>query len=726
MRSPYLLWFHIISVPLLESTAASQFRPAALQSGPDKAGGSSTISKILYNAEEHSVWVIGNSAGETFFADESAAPLLNQPSCFVAKLRLLTEGYDGMEWMFQQMLLSQDRNEGLLGMSCISGAYQYDKLILTAHDEKDGKDHTTKASLLELDWNQSKWQFEISKLHPLSGEGGSSIITKSRPVSVSWLPEDDALYTALQEESDPSSAAKSQVTVRKFNVEWMAVKDDSGGGHHLDKTLTADWTVHISVQAKRVDVAAVSAVNKDRVLLTGTESTDNNQSHRTGYVRMYGSAAANLLGQSHALTHHAIVNMCHDGPAGHIYVTGWTTGKYSELAVQTAFLAKIAVATLETQWTVQMDSTGPSSGVACAVTRDDSNQEVWWGGWVEGKILTLTGDVPPFGGRDVFVSKVRADDGAFQFVQQTGSREDDELVDVAVDAAGNCIAAGNTFGSFYRSRQSTEAAATSDVFVFTVSRTDGSIPLTEDSTGSAQQESTSEDPTEKGVQREDGRKGRAGFVFFVVLMVSLLVCCCCCLFIRYHYRNKSRRRHSSASVLLTQNALLVTDRSHLMPILDQFDARDVDLKRSATGGWHGCFSNELAQGRNNYRPEDVFGSTDSSDSDNDGLDSFLCSGSPYTDSSLFNEDILFMGDKSAGSGGLDDHGGVNDGPYISAIQRSSAYNGLVDAYETRRRSARTISDIDGLVEDCNRTWDDLVVNVAEDGEEPKQSDQEII
>jgi hypothetical protein len=613
---------------------------------------------------------------------------------------------------------------------------------------------TTTGGVLELDGSQG--QFHYAEIHLLSGEGFEDAVY-SEPVAVSWTSTQDAVYVAVQVKDQDSKEEK--MVLRRYSV----VETTMVNG--VVQTLSEGWTEILSVENKSVEVAAVAAVGDSMVVVVGTEFNADG-TEPSGFVRLVNAETGYRIRETRDLTDDIVVHLSNHIDDDFIYITGWT----QTAATRQAFLRKIEVSTLRTKWTVEMEATGPTAGVACIV----HDADIWWGGSVEdGKILTQSTDLDEYGGKDIFIAKIQ-DDGVVNFVHQFGSREDDELTAMTVDPDGNAILAGDTYGSMFRSRDSTESA-NSDVFVMTVSRSDGSMPSIvpqiingggsssidgdtvdsadpddgstsqtgQDEGGATEPPSENIDPYEEAYEEEKAKekKMETGILVFLILFLVILFGCCSYYFILYYRRSRRLRRHGSMErALLTRNTLLVTDRSHVAPVLSQFDARDVEIKRSATGGWHGSFSNDLAQGKNNYQPPDE--TFETNETENSGMD-FLLSDSSYNDS-LFkdNEDLIFMGNDEhieqndpTDEGGFDAHaglddeyGGVNetDALYVSAIQRSSAYNGLVDSYEDRRRSARVTSDVDSLVGAYNRTWNDLMDSVTEDNQEQDRSDQEIV
>jgi hypothetical protein len=128
-----------------------------------------------------------------------------------------------------------------------------------------------------------------------------------------------------------------------------------------------------------------------------------------------------------------------------------------------------------------------------------------------------------------------------------------------------------------------------------------------------------------------------------------------------------------------------TDRTQVIQYLNEFDVDDIDLKHSATGGWHCSYSNDLAKGRNRRSERKSSYSGLEPQLLMPGSESLL--GEPLNDSSVL-QDALFMDEDDAGEygGGL----GVSSRFEESRSSQGQGYDGLIDAYNSTWR--RTNSD----------------------------------
>jgi len=287
----------------------------------------------------------------------------------------------------------------------------------------------------------------------------------------------------------------------------------------------------------------------------------------------------------------------------YIYLVGTTEGQmpgtsHAPQSGTSAFLMKLNVRTLEAVWTQQLDTEAPmlhfnrgARGMGCAVTPD--NQFVWFGGVVEDGAV-VRGATKSYGGKDVFVAGANAETGEIDVIKQIGTTEDDELAlrgGLAADLAGNAVLIGNTYGSFYREREDGETEA--DVFVLTVSALTGDF-----------------------VSPLDEKDNSSWGIFLAIAVLVAIVAAAWC-YVRRHrgqWKNSSLsgclrwKGCSSLSAIFDWSRIqdflrgrnmrkTTTDRAAVTPYLNNFDIEDVELKHSATGGWHCNFVNNLANGK---------------------------------------------------------------------------------------------------------------------------------
>jgi hypothetical protein len=386
-----------------------------------------------------------------------------------------------------------------------------------------------------------------------------------------------------------------------------------------------------------------------------------------------------------------------------------------------AFLSKLDTQTLEVMWTVQLEADTTSGanavvrGLNCAVSPDGAN--VWIGGNVENSNLvsTVTNVKKSFGGTDIFVANVAAVEGTVTFALQIGSSGDDFMAiqkGLLTDSAGNAIVVGTTTGSLFRTRSESEAPNSSNVFVMTIDKTNGSYTTLSNDDGNngvappisspVEAPTTANDspvpaptpdtPTNKDGDTPDGdfdegsnsvstpqkppastsiKESNNGHSQRWNMLVATL---CILLFVVV------------AAVSYTNHRLayreISTDRGKVLSYMGAFEVEDIDLKHSATGGWHCSYTGDLAQGKNRreYYTEDL-------NIGNGGL--YRYSGS----SSLLgaSSNGLGLGLVDGEFDPLDPNGGSNGGGVQRLIDRTTAeYGGFEDATVRSGRTALSI------------------------------------
>jgi len=411
-----------------------------------------------------------------------------------------------------------------------------------------------------------------------------------------------------------------------------------------------------------------------------------------------------------------IAGLCHDPQdAEYFYIVGATGGQLdravrgstSEGSIE-AYIMKVKLTNLESMWTFQFGADTLENGktqvrgISCAV----DGASVWFGGVVQdGAVLPDSGTMESFGEDDIFVAKLFAEDGAKVFIRQLGSEEDDGMAmrgGLVLDKLGNCIVVGNTFGSFYRFRDTKELENEewiSDIFLATISGFNGAIayPAThsEFKTGAATGTSphagsgdtvhgsgkdVSVSPSDPNIQApasidEDSPGGSGKETGLVVLYVFVSGGVLAAAF--FVARSKLNRD-------------VTTDRSKVIEFLSEFDVDDIDLKHSATGGWHCSYSNDLANGKNRRAERHACGGLAPPErSVLPGSDPLLMT--PLTNTSVL-QDSLFMDEEDAGDLG----GGSLSGGRFSDSQSShrQGYDGLIDAYNATWNERRTDKETD--------------------------------
>lgn len=392
-----------------------------------------------------------------------------------------------------------------------------------------------------------------------------------------------------------------------------------------------------------------------------------------------------------------VMGTCHDPKdPTHFYLVGATRGQLGAAVAGStanpsteAYLRKMETSSLKPVWTTQIgaDTSTLNStivhGGSCAVTSDGAT--VYMGGVVkDDAVLARSGAEKSFGFDDIFVVQMDSQDGRVQWVRQIGTDGDDEFArsGIHADSAGNAIVLGNTVGSLYRRRGDDEQPPNSDVFLMTISRYNGDFqrldgeqstfdppPASVPAPNSAPAPTPAAVPapapapapapvTATNASSDDGGRNVTKYATMLsFLLVSIAAIASAAVYV-------GRRMPREVN----------TDRSEVLGYLAEFDVEDIDLKHSATGGWHCNYANSLAEGVNTG-PSPIDGglasnNNVSSDADFAPLNAFA-SKSNNKNSNLLADSLFMDDDGPVTLGGFDGSGGSG---------RTSRYGGLADAY----------------------------------------------
>ena len=604
------------------------FTPLGLQSGPD-AGPSWASAVTVQNG---ALWVVGSTQGNWF---QEHTPQTQVSGCFLAQIDTPTST-NYAQWSTRLTLDNPDVVEDCTNMLWLSKT----RLVLSGHAEPGG--------VLEGLYDPAGYTVvdHFGTLLDMNVDGDNATllggdlfeqVTAAYPMALTKDASDPPLLYVISMESD--KVTKDDTQSKSIPLDWHAMNDpmrffvtgmsfnlvvtkvkvynpadlSSSNNEDVVDSLTDAWRMNYATQnGKAVHTAGIERLRlgtSEVLVVAGTTAghgnvfgSNSSGTDLDGFVTRLSSSTGRL--ESTPLSRRInslngaddwIGGLCVHG--GDIYVVGSTRGDMVPSSVPNtgidAFLMKLDATTLQTVWTYQLgakprsSSDGPATatGVSCAVTPDGG--KVYMAGVVEnGAVLDLSGTTSSYGDDDVYVVQLDADFGKMTFVRQLGSEANDEVAfrnGLTVDSDGNAILVGTTFGSFYRQRDPLEGAA-SDVFVATISVFNGVIanpmvhPEFGNDNGSGTETPSSSDAD---TQANETKKG-VGISMFVLLFISALIIVYCCYFAR---REKS--------------AVVETDRSKVLRYLSKFDVEDVDLKHSATGGWHCSYAGPLAKGVDN-------------------------------------------------------------------------------------------------------------------------------
>ena len=182
-----------------------------------------------------------------------------------------------------------------------------------------------------------------------------------------------------------------------------------------------------------------------------------------------------------------IMNVCEDSNNGdYFYIVGATKGSVDITVARSdssahAFVAKIDLKHLTQVWVRQLavkpraGTSGNAIALGCDVIPGD--ELMYIAGNVEnGATIDFPGTTAR-GQDDIFVAQIYTSDGSLRWIEQIGSNGNDRLAHsggIAVNANKNAVVYGDTTGDFFRSREKTEDAQSSDLFVIVLNGSDGS------------------------------------------------------------------------------------------------------------------------------------------------------------------------------------------------------------------------------------------------------------
>ena len=370
----------------------------------------------------------------------------------------------------------------------------------------------------------------------------------------------------------------------------------------------------------------------------------------------------------------------------------------SEIMVSVPFVAKLYASSLQTIWRSEFPATTNARALSCGV--DDSSGVVYVagvvddGGEIMGQTQTKLQD-------DVFVVQLSKHNGSLAWIRQIGTSGHDHLAHggsssmVVLDDGAGVLVFGDTTGKMF-----SEVSQAHEVFVAHIDA-DGNIPDTNElsgiiSTGGGENFPIShpvqvgndgtatdsgpnvddtngrprpplEEPAPNNSQPQQPSQRPSGVLYKVLAAFTVLGVLALAVI------GTRRRREEERS----------TERALVFSYLQEFDIEDIDVRHSATGGWHGTYVNKLARGVNSRGVED---STSEVGSDGSGPSS------TYSHSSIVR-DSLFMDnvDSTTLSYGRED-GGHNDEVENELDQVGVPYHDDDDVEESLARIANGPSD----------------------------------
>jgi hypothetical protein len=708
---------YVLALSLWLSQLCSCTASLAVQSGPEN-GGDSVAGGIAFDPKNGNVLHISGASSGSFFGaiDPSST------NCFLATVSL--DSPDA-PWSSLKALGNSDVPEscstlmqmGDLDKLFIAGA-SLEGGLLTELRAPGSVKATVYGMIMQLDPTAT------SEDGGLTLEGGRLMHEELVQYPISMTQDSEFMYVAsiVSEDVSPNNDYESFVplsyghgTEFRINVKCFSLNYTPDPNMSLQRTLVSQWERDIGVQNTGVYVGGLLFMSGSSLVLAGsTEGTGdafpdvNPGQDFDGFVIELNPTTGALTSSSYRIESQygrteQVYGVCkQEGEESIFYVVGITTGDLmgaeDREPVEEAFLMKLSIVPsigFEVEWVMQVGATpadqgGGSSvlGMACAVTNDGSH--VYMVGRIDdGAVVNYPGNGAS-GGTDIFCVQLDQEEGAVNFVHQFGSAKDDFVTDVVVDADGNAFLYGTTFGTLYRDNVEQDQ----DVFIVEVSRADGTYegaittppPGTEpapttaaattapaptpestttapaptpESTTTAPAPTTPESTT-SSAPAENNATGKGGKIAVSVLIILAVVVAA--LFVM------RRRRHKD----------ILCNEDYVVEYLKGFDDVEVDLKHSATGGWHGTYLNPR------YASD---GDTYSYNLNSDTTETSV----RFDSSNAYVRDSLFC---------MDDY----DTPSLGMREDS-------EDCDERMRLTNQRSNYDGLVDAYNTTWDDLSPHV---------------
>ncbi|KAL3929951.1 MAG: hypothetical protein SGBAC_011984 [Bacillariaceae sp.] len=329
----------------------------------------------------------------------------------------------------------------------------------------------------------------------------------------------------------------------------------------------------------------------------------------TGFVTKFDTETGDIqdtparvsLGTS-ATSFTLLYDVCSDSrDADYIYLTAFTGEKEM-------LLIKMQAQSLEIEWQTPFSTTEDARDLVCAV--DDNSGVVYMAGVVAdgGTISTLQGassaTTTSLGRNDVFVTQIATDSGNVNWLRQMGTTKDDRVASIQASkggAGGGLLMFGDSSGSLLAS-----ASKNTEVWIAQIPM-DGSLPITTevsslesndggnvpigqpvyddgeqiippDDSPSVPNTPTDGVPppaynTPSSSDDSDNDKddmlrpyGISAVIALILFAIGMII-----------VRRKQKQQEQA------------TERALVFSYLQAFEPEDLDVRNSATGGWHGTY-----------------------------------------------------------------------------------------------------------------------------------------
>lgn len=692
-------------------------KPFGIQSGDvGSSAGSSYSGTMSYDADDNVVFVTGSTYSPFFDLSTTTSVASSTSGCFLSILSIPTTDTDSPTFLYKERLGTSSRVESCSTLVRIDSS----KIYLGGQSEEGGlltsvRPSTSSSSLqygtvldldvdLRLDSTTSTTLLGGRLLHGAPVQSTRAMVSESLGDSI-FIVSQESDQSKQNPDFDVTQLEPNLVVYPKWgtkfvvNVMKLTHKEQWNGGSNTAVTFESpSWNTKIGTNHHPVYIGGIELSSSSSTLVVAGSAIGSNgvsipasiTEDWAGFITLLDVSNGQVMDakriETQANETTRIEGICkHPSKDSEIYLVGSTTGQMdlvdSTNNDTTAFVMCITLPDLTVSWTKQLDAkAGPQSsdvshadivGFACAVTDDG----VYVGGVVKDGAAINDSIHRSAGKDDIWVGYVDNTSHDLLWVRQLGTSDDERISALQVDKDGDILVLGDSNGSFMRQKK--EGDTTTDIFLLRLSKSTGEypVPVSDGFKPSSPADTGNDIPTSSPAftpthppivtinrrptlapvanlttpqANSSGESGNAGIVAVVVVLsaIGLIIGC----FV-YQRRNHARQ--------------LETDSSQVEQYLSNFDDVDVDLKRSATGGWHGTYVNH--DGGPRYH-------TDNGLPDDDYITFSGGEMSPLTHSSIIQDSLFSLDDEEPVLGGP---GALGRGSFHS---RQSSYRGLVDVY----------------------------------------------
>lgn len=696
------------------SVVVQALKPFGIQSGGAGFYGSSYASAMSYDAERDLVFVTGSTYSPFFDLKETTSSPSLTSGCFLSILSLPTANTAGdSDFIYKERFGTSDVVE-----SCSSLTRVDSKIYIGGQAEEGGlltslrpvgSDESVQYGIVldvavdvQFDKYTASTLLGGRLLHKSNVESVRAMVRSSTGDSIFVVSQISDIKGTTpdfdQSDSEPNLVDQPKWGEDfKLNVIMFNHREGqpSTGSNPATTFDGESWNTVIGINQNPVDVAGITLFSTSNVLLVAGSAIGNNDDSIpitntdswAGFVTLLNADSGKVIKSLRIDTIDTkytvttrVEGICrHPDREDEIYLVGSTDGDIDESGddpeqqALTAFLMRLSVLDLdlEMSWVQQMNAIpGPLSmasasaemvGLACAVTDDG----VYVGGVVVDGAVVNDERHSSAGMDDIWIGFVDSTTEDLVWTRQIGTPDNEHLSALEVDKNGDVLVLGNSNGSFMRRK--TDGDLSTDIFLMRLTKLDGEfpvpqsdidIPISDDTINEQPSPSTPSDSPNAPAfapnlaipetsSSDNGGGSNAGVVAVVIVISAILVVVGCFIFKRRH-----KDHHAE------------TDSSHIERYVGGFDDVEVDLKHSATGGWHGTYVNH--DGGPRYFSDDGM-------PDDDCITFSRGEMSALTHSAIVKESLFSLDDEEPELGG----GAVALGDFRS---RQSSYRGLVDVY----------------------------------------------